>query len=43
MVSQKAWQLRGFVERAAILVDLYQKKRFNIGNGFKKGEKLSKH
>lgn len=36
MVSQKAWQLRGLVERAAILVDLYQK-RFNNGNGFKKG------
>ncbi len=42
MVSQKAWQLRGFVERAAILVDLYQK-RLIMETDLKRGEKLSKH
>lgn len=42
MVSQKAWQMRGFVEWVAILVNLYQK-RFNNGTDLKRGEKPSKH
>lgn len=40
--ESKAWQLRGFVERAAILVDLYQK-RLIMETDLKRGEKLSKH